>query len=105
MTPHETKPSVSQEELKSQAGNDLILQHMVAKKMPLTRETYLNLNYPEGAPNPMPAGLEMEIPEIFRETHSLASSMEPHPMQAAADAYEAGVMKLITEKLAKEPKA
>lgn len=40
---------------------------MKALELPLTRETYLGLNFPEGVPDPMPAELKMEIPRIFRK--------------------------------------
>ena len=36
-------------------GSDHVLAYMKALGLPLPRETYLGLNFPEGVPDPMPA--------------------------------------------------
>jgi hypothetical protein len=43
-----------------------LLETMKANGIPLTRENYLNLAYPDGVPDPMPAELEGEIPLDLR---------------------------------------
>ena len=47
-------------------GSNHLLEYMKAHGLPLTRENYLDRNFPDGVPDPMPAELEMEIPRIFR---------------------------------------
>jgi hypothetical protein len=47
-------------------GLNHLLDYMRAHNIPLTRENYLAINWPEGAPDPMPAELEAEIPPEFR---------------------------------------
>ena len=49
-----------------QAGRDATLEHMLKMNRPLTVETYLAMNYPDGTP-PMTAELWAEIPEMLRE--------------------------------------
>lgn len=44
------KLSKQQQELMRQAGQDATLAHMLKMKRPLTLETYLAMNYPDGAP-------------------------------------------------------
>lgn len=45
---------------------DPVLNHMVRRGLPLTREVYLELAFPDGAPDPMPPELEGELPEEFQ---------------------------------------
>ena len=59
-------PSASLETSMPPVGSNHLLDYMKANGLPLTRETYLDLNFPEGVPDPMPAELEMEIPKMFR---------------------------------------
>lgn len=44
-------------------GVNAIAAHLAKRGIPLTRENYLRFAYPDGAPGPMPAELEMELPE------------------------------------------
>lgn len=71
----ERKLSQQQAELMRQAGQDATLAHMLTMKRPLTVETYLAMNYPDGAP-PMTAELWEEIPEVLREA-ALQDSLRP----------------------------
>lgn len=48
-----------------QAGQDATLARMLEMKRPLTMETYLAMNYPDGAP-PMTAELMAEIPDVLK---------------------------------------
>lgn len=47
-------------------GPDPLLEHMKARQIPLTRKNYLDLAYPEGAPDPMPGELEALLPPGIR---------------------------------------
>ena len=60
------KKSSFQGELMHEAGQDATLARMLTTKRPMTIETYLVMNYPDGAP-PMTAELWEEIPEVLRE--------------------------------------
>lgn len=51
----------------STPGTDLLVEYMIKKGIHLTRENYLDMAYPEGAPDPMPAELEAMLPEIFQK--------------------------------------
>jgi hypothetical protein len=42
------------------------LEHMRAHGLPLSRESYLEFNDPDGVPDPFPAELEWGLPAIFR---------------------------------------
>jgi hypothetical protein len=44
-----------------------LLDWMKAHGLPLTRQVYLELNYPDGVPDPLPAEVEAEIPGELRE--------------------------------------
>ena len=61
MTP-ETKSKSSPEASTLLIGMDPLLEHMKAQGIPLTREKYLELAYPLGAPEPLPAELEQALP-------------------------------------------
>ena len=102
MKPQETKSSDSLAALKSQAGSDPVLEYMLAKKLPLTREHYLALNYPDGVPNPMPGELEMEIPQQLREAHDTVEQTAENPMQPAIDTYENAMLDMATDKPEKD---
>ena len=68
MKPDKTS-SPSQETSPLQGGSDHVLDYMKARGLPLTRETYLALNFPEGAPEPLPQELEQLLPlELRKET-------------------------------------
>lgn len=47
-------------------GADPLLDYMKRHGLPLTRETYLELDYPEGPPDPFPAELEEGLPPEVR---------------------------------------
>ncbi len=59
-TPYNSS-STLQAELKSLTGTDDVLDHLL-KKGPVTRESYLAFNYPDGPPNPLPGELEALLP-------------------------------------------
>jgi hypothetical protein len=42
---------------------DPVVEMLLKHSIPVTRENYLNLAYPTGAPDPMPAELESMLPE------------------------------------------
>ncbi len=48
-------------------STDPLLQSMRARGIALTREAYLNLAYPNGAPNPLPPELEAGLPSELRK--------------------------------------
>lgn len=54
------------EELTAQSGHDPILRRMLAHNLPLDRETYLALAYPDGEPEHLGVEQELEIPEPLR---------------------------------------
>ena len=66
MKKQETESSSLREELSRLAGKDATLAYMLKMNRPLTRETYLAMEYPDGAPDPLPAELEEMIPEPLR---------------------------------------
>lgn len=82
MTEQEKKSSSLRDELSRLAGNDATLARMLKMNRPLTKETYLAMEYPDGAPDPLPAELEEMIPEPLRreadgqETEEGASRIE-----------------------------
>lgn len=47
-------------------GSSPTLDYMRAKGIPITRKNFLELNFPDGVPDPMPAELEQEFPEEVR---------------------------------------
>ena len=48
-------------------GFDPLLELMRQQQIPLTRENYLRLAYPEGVPDPWPAELEETLPPEIRD--------------------------------------
>lgn len=74
-----TQPENSQakllEELTPLAGSDATLQRMLKTNRPLTKETWMAMNWPEGAPK-MTAELEQQIPEPLRRSTSSAQPSE-----------------------------
>lgn len=48
-------------------STDPVLEYMERQGLPRTRAQYLALAYKEGAPDPLPAELEAEIPEELRD--------------------------------------
>jgi hypothetical protein len=63
-TEHGSSPL--REALIAQSGHDPILQEMLAHNMPLDRETYLAMCWPEGPPEPLGTEHEAELPVEFR---------------------------------------
>lgn len=55
-----------QEELKTLRGSYPTLDHLL-KQGPVTRESYLEYNYPEGVPDPLEAEEEAELPWPLQE--------------------------------------
>ncbi len=48
------------------AAEDPLLERMKERGLPLTREMWLELNYPDGVPDPLPGELEAAIPDELR---------------------------------------
>jgi len=44
-----------------------VTQELIRRGLPVTRTNWLNLAYPEGAPNPLPAELEAQVREALAE--------------------------------------
>lgn len=61
-----TDITVSREVAKQHAADDPMLQHMLDRGMPLTRETYIARNWPD-EPEEWTAEHEMELPACFRK--------------------------------------
>lgn len=63
--------AVKQEQLRATlamlAQSDATLARMLKTDRPLTRETWLAMNFPDGVPDPLPAEIEAEIPEPLRD--------------------------------------
>lgn len=59
-TPYNSS-STLQAELKALRGTDLILD-LLLDRGPVTRESYLEYNFPDGVPDPMPGELEANLP-------------------------------------------
>jgi hypothetical protein len=53
---------------RSALERDPLLGFMRARGIPLTRENYLDLAYPDGLPDPWTAELEGQLPIELRET-------------------------------------
>ena len=56
---------MQQQDLKRQRGQDSLIQYLNSLEIPVTRENYLDLAYPEGIPL-MTAELEESLPEELR---------------------------------------
>jgi hypothetical protein len=48
-------------------GSSPTLDYMRANGIPITRKNFLELNFSDGIPDPMPAGLEQEFPPEVRK--------------------------------------
>ena len=46
---------------------DPVLEHMKRLGLPLTRASYLDFNYPDGVPNPLPAEIAASVPRWLRD--------------------------------------
>ncbi len=53
--------SMLQVELRALCGTDAILDSLL-EDGPVTRESYLEFNFPDGVPEPMPGELEANLP-------------------------------------------
>jgi hypothetical protein len=53
--------STLQAELKALHGSDAVLDSLM-KQGPVTRQSYLAFNFPDGVPDPMPGELEANLP-------------------------------------------
>ena len=51
----------------SQPGLDPLLAAMQQRGIPLTRDNYLKIAYPEGVPNPLDPEIEAELPAMIRD--------------------------------------
>jgi hypothetical protein len=65
-------------------GRDPLLEWMKANGEPLSRERYLALAYPEGAPNPLPAELEAGLPRELTRPSSPDEETEADGVRAEA---------------------
>ena len=61
MTTPDNSSSTLQAELKALHGSDAILDSLL-ENGPVTRESYLAFNFPDGVPDPMPGELEANLP-------------------------------------------
>lgn len=96
MKTQDNKSSKLQAELMSLRGSDPVLDHLLGKGE-ATRESYLAYAYPEGAPNPLPAELEAQLPKPLQssalpgETEADSNSqltkryLDPRALQARLD--------------------
>lgn len=48
--------------------DDLLVRYMTERDIPVTRENYLSLAWPDGPPNPWTAELEAQLPERIRSS-------------------------------------
>lgn len=58
-----------------------VVKYMVQKKLPLNRETFVDLNTPGLDPDNLPAELEDEVPDIFRKDMSEDDEEGPNAME------------------------
>lgn len=61
---------VSREIAERHAGDDMILQGMLRRGLPLNRETYIAMNWPD-EPAEWTAEHEEQVPEIFHDPDAL----------------------------------
>jgi hypothetical protein len=88
---------VSPEELRRLAGMDPLVEHFLKEGRPLTRETYLAFNYPDGVEEPLDPELESELPyplqhgwlEIQQASPAQDSPAPPASAGPGADDQEA----------------
>ena len=66
MTKQETGREQLEAELRALAGSNAVLHWILLKNRPLTRETYVAMNYPDGAPV-WDAELESMPPKPFQK--------------------------------------
>jgi len=48
-------------------GADPVLDLLRARGMPLTRQAYLEFNYPDGVPDPLPGEIAGSVPRELRD--------------------------------------
>jgi hypothetical protein len=53
-------------ELLDEARYSPTLAYMIKHGLPLTREKWISMNWPDGAPKPWTAEHEMEVPRVWR---------------------------------------
>ena len=74
MKTQDNKSSTLQAELSNLHGSDPVLDHLL-KKGEVTRESYLAYSFPGGAPDPLPAELEAQLPKPLQSS-ALPTEME-----------------------------
>jgi hypothetical protein len=79
-------------------GEYPLIEMMLRHGIPVTRASYLELNFPEGVPDPLPAEEEAELPEPLQLNPEASARLEL-PYQTVAE-REA---ELMTEILANHP--
>jgi hypothetical protein len=53
-------------------GSDLVGDHMLKRGLKLTRQSWLEFNYPDGVPDPLPGEIAASVPRGLRdETEAL----------------------------------
>ena len=62
----DTKICELQRQLEACRQFDAVLDHLMSRGIPVTRERYLELNFPDGVPDPMPGELEAGLPWPLR---------------------------------------
>lgn len=77
----------------SQAGSNATLAYMRKMNLPLTRETWMDLSYPDGLPEPWTAELEAEVPEQFQDW-SRVKSETPTPEEWDRDLTDEQIVDL-----------
>ena len=66
MTTQQTGREQLEPELRALAGSDAVLDWMLLKDRPLTRETYMAMSYPDGPPK-WDAELESMLPKPLQK--------------------------------------
>jgi hypothetical protein len=54
-------------ESKTPPGSNPLLEAMKQRGIPLTKEAYLKMAYPEGVPDPLPPEVEADLPDSLRD--------------------------------------
>ena len=58
------------------AKNDPTLAYMIQNGLPLTREQWMSLNWPDGPPHPRSIEHEMEVPEFWQNPDKVEAEAE-----------------------------
>ncbi len=69
MKTQDNASSTLQAELKALRGSDAVLDSLL-KQGPVTRQSYLEFNFPDGVPDPMPGELEANLPRPLQTNYA-----------------------------------